>query len=203
MRLVNRDWLQIASHQEGLPVVDLFTPPFDRVPAADIRRMASYEDTSLILTVIGMTCPSPHSPIWISFAEKRDADSADDRNDLRIDAMRREEQIDWKGLATHIWNWVANPVKSISQFRDSIAIPLKVQQPAFSGSVSTCVPNKANTSGLVHRRQTAKLKVGWRRMRHWAGHSCNVKCSMLPPSSGSLNATDNTILSIWLHVEHM
>ena len=83
-------------------------------------------------------------------------------------ARIREEQIAyWKGLVTPIWNWVALPFFLMpsdpvtSQHRNSIPIPPKVQQPENAGSVSTCVPHKANTFGLVHRRNT--VKVGWMR----------------------------------------
>jgi len=61
---LSSSWLQIAFREEGLPIVGLFMPTYDRVPATDIRRLASYEDApSLILTIVGMICPSPHSPL--------------------------------------------------------------------------------------------------------------------------------------------
>ena len=63
--------------------------------------------TAPILTVIGMIYPSPHSRL---FEERHDADAAEDRKNLRLDARRREEDIAyWKGLATYAWNWLALP----------------------------------------------------------------------------------------------
>ena len=47
-----------------------------------------------------------------------------------------------------------NALQSISQLHSHTP---KVQQPTFSGSVSTYVPNKANPFVLVHRRQTANI----------------------------------------------
>ncbi len=147
----------------------MFTPSDDRVRPADIRRMAFHEDAPYpILTVVGMYDLSLSQAAFFplkSFAERRDAYSASERNRLRIHDEIHEAQVAYlKGLLTHAWNWVAlpfspmpsNPVTSISRHHESISIPPKDHQPEDAGSVSTCVPNKTNSFGLVHRQQTAK-----------------------------------------------
>jgi hypothetical protein len=49
------------------------------------------------------------------------------------------------------------PFNPISRHRDSIPIPPK-DESEDAGSVTTCVSNKENSFGLVHRQQTAKVQ---------------------------------------------